>query len=614
MILSIAQRVHKHAAPPPRLIVSQWADRERRLSPESSAESGAWRTARVPYLREMMDAICADNVSTVVIQSSAQVGKTELLLNVIGYHIQHDPAPILFILPSLEMAESVSKDRLAPMIRDTPALRERFSDPKSRDSGNTLLHRKFPGGQITLAGSNSPTSLASRPIRIVLCDEVDRYPASAGTEGDPVNLAIKRTATFFNRRIVLTSTPTIKGISRIERAYLDSDQRRYVVPCPHCEHRHILKWEHVKWTDSDPSTAIMVCPECGGVIEERHKGAMLARGEWIADRPCKGIAGFHLNELYSPWRRWSDVVADFLSAKGSPETLKTWVNTSLGETWEETSEKYDPESLMTRRENYTPSALPSGILYLTAGVDIQDNRIEAEVIGWRQDGRDVPPESWGVEYRVLMGDPAQTSVWDDLDHFLLDTWTTEDGRALRVGAVCVDSGGHHTAQVYAYCAARRGRHVHAIKGLNGPRPIWNPRAGKSRKYAAVVWHVGVDSAKDAWYSRLRTTEPGPGYCHFPIAYDSTFFDGLTAEQVRTRYSKGKPIREWFLPSGRRNEPIDIRAYGLAALLARPVKWDQLARAAGTPRPNAPAPKAAPKPQAPANSFIRRPAGSSWIRR
>lgn len=558
-----------------------------------------------------MDALCERGIHTLVIMSSAQIGKTIIIKTIIGYHIDQDPSPILCVQPTEAMAETFSRDRVAPMIRDTLCLQGRISDPKSRDSGNTILHKRFAGGHLTMIGANAPSALASRPIRVVLCDEVDRYPASAGTEGDPVNLAIKRTATFHNRRIALTSTPTIKGISRIERAYLGSDQRRYIVPCPHCGHRHTLQWCNVHWINDDPSTATMACPECGGVIEEKHKSVMLARGEWIADRPCKGIAGFHINELYSPWRRWSDVVADFLSAKQSPETLKTWVNTSLGETWEEQAERYDPESLMTRRENYTASSLPHGILYLTAGVDVQDDRLEAEVIGWRQDARDVPPESWGIEYRVIHGDPARTDVWSDLDAFLLENWTTEDGRTLRVGAVCVDSGGHHTAQVYAYCEARRGRRVYAVKGLNGPRPIWKPRAARSKKYSADVWHVGSDTAKDAWYSRLRTTDVGPGYCHFPISYDKAYFDGLTAEQIRTKYSKGHPVREWFLPSGRRNEPLDIRAYGLAALLARPVNWDQLARAAGIPRANAPAPKAAPK-QPSQNSFIN--SRGSWFRR
>lgn len=555
-----------------------------------------------------MDALSEPGVHTAIVMSSAQIGKTVILKAIVGYHVDQDPAPILIMQPTEHMAEAFSKDRLAPMIRDTPCLKHRIADPRSRDSGNSILHKRFNGGHLTMVGSNSPSALASRPIRIVLCDEVDRYPASAGTEGDPVNLAIKRTATFWNRRIVLTSTPTVKGLSRIEQAYLISDQRRYYVPCPHCQHYHHLQWANVHFDPAHPQNAAMACPECGGLIEEKHKGALLEKGEWRAENPgVKGIAGFHINELYSPWRRWADVVTDFLAAKGQPETLKTWVNTSLGETWEEQSEKSDPASLLSRRENYTRDRLPAGILYLTAGVDCQDDRLELEVVGWRQTSRDEPPESWGVEYHVLRGDPARTAVWEQLDNILKGEWRTETGRVLRISAACVDSGGHHTAQVYAFCTERKGRHVYATKGMAGPRPVWSHKAGKSQKYKAQVWHIGVDTGKDAWYARLRIADFGPGYCHFPIAYHEDYFDMLTAEQVRTKYSKGHPVREWFCPQGRRNEALDIRVMNLAALLSRPVNWPAMAAQPVTPISK-------PAPKAPINSFINRPSGSPWIRR
>lgn len=557
-----------------------------------------------------MDAVNDPLIQTVVLMTSAQIGKTTVLENILGYYICHDPAPILLVMPTEAMAESFSKDRLAPMSRDTPALKGKLPDPKSRDPGNTTLHKQFPGGHITMVGANSPSGLASRPIRIVLCDEVDRYPSSAGTEGDPVNLATKRAATFWNRRIVLTSTPTIKGFSRIETAFHDSDQRRYYVPCPHCAAFQTLQWSNLNFAPDNPDGAALACVECGGLIEEKHKQAMLVNGEWRAENPAAtGIAGFHLNELYSPWRRWRDVVKDFLSAKKNPETLKTWVNTSLGETWEEQAEKSDPVSLLKRRENYTSSRFPSDILYLTCGVDCQDDRLELEVIGWRQTARDEPPESWGVEYQVLRGDPARLDVWNQLDAVLLGEWHCEDRRTLRIGAACVDSGGHHTAQVYAFCEARKGRHVYAIKGMPGARPVWSHKAGRSHKYKAQVWHVGSDTAKDAWYSRLRIKEPGPGYCHFPQTYDETYFDGLTAEQVRTKYSKGRPVREWFCPPHRRNEPLDCRSYALAALLARPVNWDALAK-----RPPSATDISQPAPKAkPSGSFINRPTGRPWIR-
>ena len=320
-----------------------------------------------------MDAFSDHDVSEVVIMSSAQVGKTEFLNNVLGYHVHQDPSPILLLQPTLEMAETYSKDRLAPMIRDTPALNELIKDPRARDSGNTLLKKNFPGGFLAMAGSNSPSSLASRPCRIVLCDEVDRYPASAGTEGDPVNLARKRTATFLNRKICLTSTPTEKGKSRIEIAYEASDKRRYAVPCPHCDEMQPLDWSNVKWDKDKPETAHYVCRECGCVIDHKEKVKMLKGGEWVAGAPFKGVAGFHLSELYSPWRTWAEVAIDFLQAKQQPELLKTWVNTSLGETWEESGEKADPDILYSRREEYTDP--PEDVLLVVASVDTQDDRL-----------------------------------------------------------------------------------------------------------------------------------------------------------------------------------------------------------------------------------------------
>lgn len=531
-------------------------------------------------------------IHTVVMQKSAQVGFTEILLNILGYYISQDPSPILLVNPTLEMSESFSKNRLAPMLRDTPCMKGLVADPRSRDSGNSLLLKNFPGGVLAMAGANSPSGLASRPIRIVLCDEVDRFPPSAGAEGDPVNLAIKRSATFQNRKIILGSTPTVKGLSRIEAAYQQSDQRRYYVPCPDCGEMQPLVWSNVTWTPNAPDTAGYACRQCGAIISEKHKPRMLLLGEWRAEQPgVKGVAGFHLNELYSPWRRWADVVLDFLAAKQSPETLKTWVNTSLGETWEEQAEKSDPTALLSRRENYTAASLPDRILYLTAGVDCQDDRLECSIIGWRQDGRDAPPESWGIEHQVLRGDPARMEVWNQLDALFKQAWSTSDGRLLRISAACVDSGGHHTAQVYAFCEARKGRHVYAIKGLPGARPVWNHKAGKSQKYKAQVWHVGVDTAKDAWYSRLRTREEGPGYCHFPLTFTEVFFEQLTAEQVRTRYSKGRPLREWFLPSGKRSEVLDCYVYGLAALHSRPVAWAQLAEQTRIPLQHQSAPRA-----------------------
>lgn len=543
-----------------------------------------------------MDALNEPDIETVVIMSSAQVGKTEFLLNIIGYHVDQDPSPMLLLQPTLEMAETFSKDRLAPMVRDTPALNGKIKDPRARDSGNTLLKKNFPGGHITMAGANSPASLASRPIRVVLCDEVDRYPPSAGSEGDPVNLARKRTTTFWNRKVVLTSTPTVKGISRIERAYEDSDQRKYYVPCPHCQATQPLKWSNIIFDKADLSRVVYACDHCGTEIEENQKFRMLARGEWVAESESHKTAGFHLNELYSPWRKWRDVVEDFLAAKDNQETLKTWVNTSLGETWEEAAEKVDENSLYSRREDYDT---PNEVLVITAGIDVQDDRLELELVGWGE-GK----ESWGLDYRVIYGDPGLPQVWRDLDQALSLQFTTDDGRKLGISAACIDTGGHYTQITYEYVKPRQVRRIYGIKGVGGEgRPIVSAPSKKKtghQKKAIDLFTVGTDQAKSIIYAWLKQTETGPGYCHFPLHYNEEYFKQLAAEKVVTKYRKGFAYREW-VKTRPRNEALDCRQYALAALeILNPV-WSALK--------NKPKPKPVVQPP-PTNDWINQ--GSDWI--
>ncbi|MCC7202431.1 MAG: phage terminase large subunit family protein [Nitrospirae bacterium] len=562
----------KVAAPPPRLNVSEWADQFRRLSPESSSEPGQWQTDRVPYLRGIMDTVNDPQIEAIVIMSSCQAGKTEALLNVIGYNINQDPSPILVIMPTLELAESFSRDRLATMIRDTKVLRSLVKDPRSRDGENTLLHKKFPGGHITLAGANSPASLSSRPIRIVLCDEVDRYPLSAGTEGDPVSLARKRSATFWNRKIILTSTPTIKGVSRIEAAFEESDQRRYHVPCPDCGAFQVLIWGQVQWPEDRPDLASYVCEACSRKITDADKIRMLREGEWRPTAPTRKTAGFHLNEIYSPWIRFVDMVEAFREAKKLPETLKTWVNTSLGQSWEEEGASLEEESLSGRKEPYDLDPIPGNIVLITAGVDIQDDRIEVETIGW---GRDY--ESWGLEYQIFYGDPAQPGIWNQLDQFLQKVYIHEKGFRLRITSVCIDSGGHHTQEVYRFCKPRYGRRVFAIKGMGGPGKALVGKPSKSNSANCPLFPIGADTGKDLLFSRLKIKEPGPGYCHFPTSYDEEFFLQLTSEKVVTRYLKGRPYRQWVKKaSGARNEALDIRVYAIAALELLNAKLNKLA--------------------------------------
>lgn len=568
-------------------------------------------------MREPMDEVTNPDVETVVLQKSSQVGGTELLLNAMGYFMHQEPAPMLLIEPTLDIAEAYSKDRLAPMLRDTPALAALMPTSKTRSSDITILHKKFPGGHATLGGSNSPAGLASRPIRILLMDEVDRYAASAGAEGDATVLAGKRTTTFWNRKKLYVSSPGVKMLSKIEPAFLASDRRYYHVPCHRCAKFQKLTWGQVRWDKGRPDTAHYVCVHCGGRWNDAQRWQAILDGKWIAEAPFAGVAGFHLWEGYSPWVRLAEIATAHQAAyeklqHGDPEAMKAFVNTTLGETWTESGERPDSDPLLARRENYDlRTGVPWRALYLTAGVDVQDDRIEVEIIAWRADKRFQPEESWGVEVLIIHGDPAQPQIWTDLDEILLRTWRTEDGRYLRLGAVAIDSGGHHTEMVYKFCNPRSARSVWAVKGRAGALPIWPPRSGKSRAHkGSRVYIVGVDTAKDTVYSRLRIKEEGPGYCHFPMAYDGDFFRQLTCEQVQTKFVRGFPVREWHKPQGVRNEALDRRAYALAALYSRQVPWEILVRNAPTEPPGSappedkPPPPAGPPPPRPAARPVR----------
>jgi len=546
--------------PPPKLTVSEWADKYRQLSRESSAVSGQWSTSKAEYQRGMMDAVSDPRYETVVLMTCAQIGKTELVNNVLGYHIHQDPAPILVVHPTVEMANAWSKDRLSPAIRDTPVLTRLIADPKSRDSGNTVLHKSFTGGRVTASGANSPASLASRPCRLILMDEVDRFPLSAGAEGDPVGLAKRRSATYYNRKIVLVSTPTETGSSRIAAAYEESDQRKYFVPCPHCGEHQVLKWSNVKWNDGDPSSAHYVCDECGSVWTELDRSRAIRRGEWRATAEAKGkVAGFHLNGIYSPWTRLEDAVQDFLTSKSDPMRLKTFVNTFLGETFDsERGEQLDEMDLMNRAEDWDGD-IPEEVLLITAGVDTQDDRLEVELIGW---GRG--EESYSLAYHTLYGDPSTAELWLRLDDVLKTPFIHPITGEMICRSACVDSGGHYTQQVYNYCRTRVGRRIFAIKGVGGEgRPIVG-RPSKSNIGKVNLFPVGVDTAKEVVMARLRIKEPGEGYCHFPTGRSEEYYRMLTSEKRVVKYYKGRPRNEW-VKTRTRNEALDCRVYGTAAL-------------------------------------------------
>ena len=544
-------------SPPPKLSVADWADAERRLDSQSSSEPGRWYTSRAEYQRGIMNACSDPTIKEVVVMAGAQLGKTEALLNIIGYHIDNDPSPILVLQPTLEMAQAFSKDRIAAgLLRSTPCLQDKVKDPRARDSGNTTLHKVFPGGAITIVGANSPAGLASRPIRIVLCDEVDRYPTSAGSEGDPIQLARKRSATFWNRKVIMVSTPTNKNSSRIEEAFEASDKRFFNVPCKHCHEPQVLKWANVRWDDGNPDSAHYVCEHCAVMWTESDRIWAIRNGEWVVTQPESSVAGFAINGMYSPWTSLSDAVREFLSVKKNPEQLRVFTNTYLGETWEDEGETVDDYELSERREQM-PN-VSDDVILMTAGVDVQDNRLEVSIIGW---GRD--DETYVIAHETLYGDPSTPQLWTNLDSVLNTQFETESGRQIAIRASCVDSGGHFTNSVYAYCKKNAPRRIFAIKGVGGEGKPISGRPSKNNIGKCLLFPVGVDTAKDLLFARMRIKEAGPGYMHFADALNDEYFRQLTAEKIVTRFHRGfkKRVFEKIRP---RNEALDCMVYALAA--------------------------------------------------
>ena len=581
--------------PDPDLTVSVWADEYRFLSQKASAEPGRWRTDRTPYLRDIMDELSPSSpTQRVVFMAGAQVGKTETGNNWLGYVIHMAPGPMMLVQPTVDTAKRLSKQRLAPMIEETPVLKQRIADSRSRDSGNTMMVKEFPGGVMVVTGANSAVGLRSMPVRYLFLDEIDGYPTDLDGEGDPVNLAERRTTTFARRKVFMCSTPTVKETSRIEREYLASDQRRFFVPCPQCGEMQWLKWAQIKWTDGDAQTAHYVCEHSGCIIEEHHKTEMMSAGEWRATANGVGngrTAGFHLSSLYSPlgWKSWAEIVDEFLSAKGDPPLLKTWVNTILGETWEdEIASKVGAGDLLDRVEFYTPRVAPAPVLAITAGIDTQDNRLALTLVGW---GRD--EESWVLDHQEIYGDPAKPEVWAQLTNVLATPIEHELFEPMTIAAACIDSGGHFTHEVYAFAREHRQRHVMAVKGqsqrnkpiMGRPTKVDLNLKRQTIKSGAEVWPVGVDTAKATLFARLKLNEAGAGFVHFHADLPPDYFEQLTSERLMTRYVKGFPVREWTKKSGARNEALDTFVYNLAAMQAlymrfnRKTIWDQLERRA-----------------------------------
>ena len=576
--------------PPRKLTLSEWADTYAFLSSESSAEGGRWHT--LPYQKGIMDAISSNSVEQVTVMKSARVGYSKILNHVIAYHIHQDPAPIMLVQPTIEDAQGYSKEEIAPMLRDTPCLRGVVSDAKAKDGANTILQKQFPGGTLSLVGANSPRGFRRVSRRVVLFDEVDGYPASAGSEGDQIKLGIRRTEYYWNRKIVAGSTPTVKDFSRVERMFQQTDQRRYFVPCPHCNHMQYLRWPNITWSDNDPSTAAYKCESCSTLIPHAKKRWMVERGEWRPTAPGNGKhIGFHIWAAYSysPNASWSNLVEEFLDAKHDAEQLKTFVNTVLGETWEdEYASKIGADSLMERaaKETYKQHCPPVEGLALTIGCDVQDDRLSLSVWAW---GRE--EEGWLVDRIKLYGSPSRPEVWKQLDEVLGKPYTNEAGDELRVLSCAIDSGGHHTQEVYHYARERAALGVIAIKGMGqkGKPPLGKASKvdvnfkGKALKKGAQLFPVGVDGIKSLLFGRIKHNDVGPGYLHFYPTITTDYFEELTAEKQILRFRNGFPERIWVKKSQSPNEALDELNYAYAALhrlyqkYDRRSIWDQLER-------------------------------------
>jgi phage terminase large subunit GpA-like protein len=557
-----AEEFRARLAPPPALTVSEWADRHRIVS-SYSAEPGRWMTARTPYLREIMDALCDPTVQMVVFQKCARIGGTEAGLNIVGYYIDQDPSPVLIVQPTVDDAKDFSKEQLAPTIEDTECLRRKVAEQKAKDSGNTVMAKVYPGGALYLIGANSPRGFRRRTARLVVFEEVDGYPPSAGTEGDQIKLGIRRAATFgWRRKIFMNSTPTLKGLSRIADYFERGDQRRYEIPCPDCGAYQVLVWGNLRWDGLDaPHYA---CNACGVLWPEERKFRALVRGRWVARNPGAPHRSYHINALYSPWVTWAELRDEWLEAQTDPAKLQVFVNTALGETWEDRAGGMSADVFESRREAY-PAEVPTGVHVLTAGADVQEDRVEVVVRGW---GRG--EESWLIRREILLGDPTiperePNSPWRGVAALLGKDWTREDGATLRIAAACVDSG-YNAEAVYRFVLPRYARRVYATRGYSEPgKALVTRRPSRNNKARCPVFYVGTDTAKDQLFGRLKVSVPGPLYWHFPLEADRDYFDQLTAEKAERKQVGGRWVRRYSVISNRRSEVLDCEVLNLVAL-------------------------------------------------
>ena len=570
--------------PDPLLTVSEWADRHRFLSPRASAEPGRYRTDRTPYMRAIMDALSPSHPARrIVFMKAAQVGATEAGNNWIGYVIHHAPGPMLSVQPTVELAKRFSRQRIEPLIAESPALRERVKPARARDAGNTVLSKEFPAGLLVITGANSAVGLRSMPARYLFLDEVDAYPPSADEEGDPVALAEARTRTFsWRSKVFLASTPTIHAVSRIEREFEASDQRRFFVPCPHCQHRQWLRFERLRWEKGKPDTAHYQCEACDGAVEEHHKIEMLHAGDWrpTAEAADPGTIGFHLSALYSPvgWMSWAMIARMWEASLATDEAKRSFKNGVLGETWIETGEAPDWQRLYERREDWQIGTVPSGGLFLTAGADVQKDRIEVSVWAW---GRGLT--SWFVDHIVIDGGPEHAETWQQLSALLDRTWPHAHGARLGLAKLGIDSG-YESPAVYAWARSAGHAQVAPLKGVEGfnrAAPVVGPsfvdvtEAGRKLRRGARLWTVAVATFKSETYRHLRLMRPTDeeiaegaqypaGFVHLPRGLEAEWVKQLVAEQlVSVKTRRGFQRLEWQ-KLRERNEVLDCRVYARAA--------------------------------------------------
>lgn len=615
------QYISRHGLKPlPKTSVSEWADTYRYLSAGVSSEPGKWRTERAEYQRAIMDAFTEPGVHRVVVKSAAQIGKSDIMNNVIGRFAHLDPASIMMIQPTVDMAQDYSKSRIAPMIRDTPVLSSLFYDvkrvgdktAKTRDGNNTILSKFFPGGRLVMCGANSPAGLASRPVRILLADEVDRFPESAGNEGDPVDLASKRMTTFWNYVMGLFSTPTIEGDSRIEIEYNAGTQEEWQHQCPNCGEWHLIRYldmitDAEEHRDKSGRRQVIVhgvkwrCPDCGFEFTEQQMRN--AKQMYVARNPkalFNGIRSFFINAFTSPWIGWNDIMREWMEAKGNPEREMVVVNTRFGESYHEQG-AFEDETLFLRRREAYGAELPDGVLLLTAAVDTQDNRLEYEVCGWG-----AGEESWGIRKGIILGQPDWESTWSELDKILEHVYRFKNGTGLKIVRTFIDSGGHYTGHVYRYCEKNFIKQRFAIKGYsNRPGIPLNYKIGKASGTTIPLVILGVDDGKQQVMNRLAIKSPGAQYMHFPLdedqeglqnrGYDEIYFKGIMSER-KVKIRRYGSIREIWQPTkGIRNEPLDLRVYNLGCMLSVNPQWDELQTIMKQPAQEAAVRKEPPKP-------------------